>query len=284
MHATKALGHSSAYDAPFSPALLESIPRQLGRIGLGLGAPDPMPFLGYDLWTAYELSWLEPSGKPAIGVGAFWVPAQSACLVESKSFKLYLGSLAQAVWADLRHLEAILAEHLSAAVGGKVGVRIFGPAELPMALRPHTLLGTCLDGLPLKTAVYQVDPGLLKVRAGEVAGPTQVYTDLFRSNCPVTGQPDWGSIAVDYQGPTIDLPSLLAYLISYRLHVGFHEQCIERIFVDLQRECGCEALAVHGRFTRRGGLDINPYRTTGDFSGRMEREMAGESIGRLWRQ
>lgn len=250
------LGHATGYPDTYDAALLFPVPRapQRGEIGIG-GA---LPFAGADVWTAFELTWLDPKGKPAVAIASFEVPATSPAIVESKSVKLYLGSFAQSRYADAAAVSGVIVRDLSAAVGAPVTLGLVAPAAFH-TMRIAELPGESLDDAPIATDRYEVDPALLAA-AGPAVAET-LRTDLFRSVCPITGQPDYASVAIGYRGPRIDRAALLRYLVSYRTHPGFHEHCVERIFVDVAAACRCEALTVHARFTRRGGIDINPFRT-----------------------
>ena len=254
------LGHATGHPERYDASLLFAVPRAPQRAEIGITGA--LPFLGYDRWTAYEHTWLDPRGKPAIAIASFEVPATSPYIIESKSMKLYLGSFAQTHFADANAVAATIAGDLSAAAGQTVTVTLIPPSAFG-GLRIGIPAGECLDGLPIAADRYAVDAALLA--ASPEAAVETLYTDLFRSVCPVTGAPDFASITIDYRGPRIDRAGLLRYLVSYRGHAGFHEHCVERIFVDLLARCRCEALAVHARFTRRGGLDINPYRGSADF-------------------
>ncbi len=251
------LGHLTTYPDAYDPALLYPVDRAPQRRELGLGAA--LPFSGADLWTAYELTWLDGRGKPVVAIATFVIPVTSPFIVESKSVKLYLGSFAQTRYDDGAQVTSALQHDLGAAVGAPVEVRLIAAAAFA-ALSIGELEGDSLDLLPVAIDRYQVDPDAL-ASAGPVVEET-LRTNLFRSVCPVTGQPDFASVSVTYRGPRIDRAGLLRYLVSYRRHAGFHEHCVERIFVDLQARCRCAALTVYARFTRRGGLDINPFRST----------------------
>jgi 7-cyano-7-deazaguanine reductase len=250
------LGHATAYPDTYDPSLLFAVPRAPQRAELGIG--DALPFAGHDAWTAYEHTWLDTAGKPAIAIVAFDVPATSPSIVESKSVKLYLGSFAQSRFADAAGVQAAIGRDLAQATGAPVRVTLIAPDAFAQQ-RLASLPGECIDGVPVAVDRYEVDAALLRTD-GPVTGES-LRTDLFRSVCPVTGQPDYASIAIAYRGPRVDRAALLRYLVSYRCHAGFHEHCVERIFVDLAARCACEQLTVHARFTRRGGLDINPFRT-----------------------
>ena len=250
------LGREATYPDAYDPGLLYPVPRAPQRSALGLGAP--LPFTGVDLWTAYELTWINARGKPQVAMATLEIPAESPRIVESKSMKLYLGSFAQTVFEDAAAVRAAIGRDLAAATGATVGVILEAPGgAAPAPLRE--LEGIDLDALDVACSAYSVDASLL--RAGGPRTAETLRTDLFRSTCPVTGQPDMGSIQVAYEGEAIDRASLLCYLVSYRRHCGFHEHCVERIFMDVKTRCRCERLSVYARFLRRGGLDINPFRT-----------------------
>lgn len=258
------LGKSSEYIATYTPSLLFPIPRAAKWAELGLSA-DTLPYQGVDYWNCFELSWLLPSGKPVVAMGEFAIPADSPNIIESKSFKLYLNSLNQSVFADFSELVAVLEKDLSAAAGKLVGVRIRSLAEVTaegVAAPP----GLCIDELDVAISNYeQPQPELLRCDATRMVEES-LHSHLLKSNCPVTGQPDWGTLVVQYRGAALDHASVLAYLVSFRQHADFHEQCVERIFLDLQRLLKPELLTVYARYVRRGGLDINPYRSSGPIS------------------
>ncbi|MGE8313245.1 MAG: NADPH-dependent 7-cyano-7-deazaguanine reductase QueF [Pseudomonas protegens] len=254
------LGKSSEYVSTYTPSLLFPIPRAAKWAELGLSA-DTLPYKGVDYWNCFELSWLLPSGKPVVAIGEFSIPADSPNIIESKSFKLYLNSLNQTPFDDRSTLEATLRTDLSAAAGKPVGVRIRSLQEVE-AEGLVALPGVCIDDLDISVDSYEHPrPELLRCDASRVVEES-VHSHLLKSNCPVTSQPDWGSVVVQYRGAALDHASLLAYLVSFRQHSDFHEQCVERIFLDLQRLLKPERLTVYARYVRRGGLDINPYRST----------------------
>ncbi len=254
------LGKSSAYVATYSPHLLFPIPRAPKWAELGLTA-ETLPYQGVDLWNCYELSWLLPSGKPVVAIGEFEIPADSPNIIESKSFKLYLNSLNQSVFESRDALLEVMTGDLSAAAGKPVRVRLRTLDEVT-ADGVATLPGRCIDALDVAIQDYDHPrPELLTCDAGRVVEES-LHSHLLKSNCPVTGQPDWGSVVVEYRGAALLPESLLAYLVSFRQHADFHEQCVERIFLDLQRLLRPEKLTVYARYVRRGGLDINPYRST----------------------
>ncbi len=253
------LGKATAYLSEYDPSLLCPFPRQLKRDELGLGAK--LPFTGVDIWNAYELSWLTPSGKPVVAMAEFRFPCESPNLIESKSFKLYLNSFNQTRIASPEALTATLAADLSQASGGAVNV-FLTPLDDPAARHIGCLPGVCIDNLDLSDVTYALDPQLLaNATDKKKIVAEELHSHLLKSNCLVTRQPDWGSVLIRYHGPKIDRAALLRYLISFRQHNEFHEQCVERIFTDLSRFCSPERLTVYARYTRRGGLDINPFRS-----------------------
>ncbi|MCQ4320076.1 NADPH-dependent 7-cyano-7-deazaguanine reductase QueF [Stutzerimonas stutzeri] len=256
------LGKSSAYVATYSPEQLFPIPRAPKWAELGLTA-DTLPYCGVDIWNCYELSWLLPSGKPVVAIGEFSIPADSPNIIESKSFKLYLNSLNQSVFESRQALVEIMVRDLSAAAGKPVGVRLRTLDEVAEE-GIAALDGICIDDLDVTLEDYDSPrPELLRSDSGRQVEEC-VYSHLLKSNCPVTGQPDWGTVVIEYRGAALAHGSLLAYLVSFRQHADFHEQCVERIFLDLQRVLTPDRLSVHARYVRRGGLDINPYRSTHD--------------------
>ena len=256
------LGKATEYRADYAPELLFPIPRQIKRDELGI-AGDALPFVGEDLWNAYELSWLTPGGKPAVALASFRFPADSPMLVESKSFKLYLNSFNQTVFSDKTAVLATLVADLSAAAGAPVSAEIALLSEQPAVVVGYPQ-GILLDDLDVACDRYQPAPELLGVRDGAEVEET-LYSHLLKSNCLVTGQPDWAMVVIRYRGRPIDRAGLLRYIVSFRNHNEFHEQCVERIYCDIRRHCQPSALAVHARYTRRGGLDINPFRSSGGF-------------------
>jgi 7-cyano-7-deazaguanine reductase len=232
------------------------IARSEAREALGLS--DALPFAGVDLWTAYELSWLNGSGRPEIAIGRFRVPADSPSIVESKSLKLYLGSFGQESIANAGELRRRIADDLRRACGAPVEVELVTAsrfAALPVAELP----GESIDTLEVSTTAQSPDAAVL--RAESMIVEESLRSALFKSRCPVTGQPDLGDVLIRYRGPRVDRASLLRYLISFRTHAAFHESCVERIFLDIKRRCAPKRLTVYARFTRRGGIDINPFRS-----------------------
>ena len=264
------LGREVAYPTGYDPSLLFPIPRAGARAELGLAAGAALPFIGHDRWHAYELGWLDPRGKPQVAAATVQVPADSPNLVESKSFKLYLNSLNGVRLDSHEAMRARIAADLSQAAAAPVTVA-FGLPPLAGAgtgaasgADPGAgeASGQSLDAIDADFDHYgPPDAGLLQADAGaEVA--EYLYSDLLKSNCPVTGQPDWASVHLRYRGPRIDRTGLLRYLVGFREHAGFHEQCVEQIFLDLLQRCRPAQLSVEARYTRRGGLDINPWRAT----------------------
>jgi 7-cyano-7-deazaguanine reductase len=252
------LGKPVDYLERYDPALLFPIERSRGRTPIGLTGT--LPFFGSDIWNAYELSWLNSRGKPQIAIATFAVPADSPNIIESKSLKLYLGSFAHTAVESVDVLGKTLRADLSAVAGASVKVQLTLPAEFGK-LALDELEGISLDRLDLDADIYVPTPSLLSAKFDEATVEETVTSNLLKTNCPVTGQPDWGSVQIHYNGPQIDHAGLLRYIISFRNHTGFHEQCVEQMFVDIQRECRPTRLAIYARYTRRGGLDINPFRT-----------------------
>jgi 7-cyano-7-deazaguanine reductase len=259
------LGKTSAYVDQYDASLLFPIPRQTKRDEIGVtGQP---PFVGADLWTAFELSWLNLRGKPQVALARITVPAESTHIVESKSFKLYLNSFNNTRVADAAEVQTRMRQDLSTAVwhGGPmmagVGVQLVLPEQFDRE-PVHELDGLSLDRLDLDCDIYQPTPSLLSTTSGEAPVTETLTSNLLKSNCLVTGQPDWGSVRITYSGPQIDQAGLLRYIVSFRNHNEFHEQCVERIFMDIWQQCTPSRLEVYARYTRRGGLDINPWRTS----------------------
>ena len=253
------LGKTAPFPDRYDPALLFPIPRAPQRAAIGIG--DPLPFHGVDIWNAYELSWLDARGKPKVAVAEFRVPASTPNIVESKSFKLYLGSFNQERIGSAEELRARLIADVSDAAGAEVEVVLVQPARFT-ELRLEELAGESIDDPPVAIDEYgPPNPSHLRTR-DEEADETLV-SQLLKSNCPVTGQPDWASVQIRYAGPRIDREGLLRYIVSFREHADFHEHCVERIFTDIQRRCAPSRLDIHARYTRRGGLDINPWRSSG---------------------
>jgi len=251
------LGKSSAYQSQYAPELLFPIARQQKRDELGLSGT--LPFFGVDIWNAYELSWLNMRGKPQVAIATVTAPADSPNIIESKSFKLYLNSFNQTRLAGPEALLALLRDDLSNGFGAPVHVTLTSPEQFG-GIRMGELEGTLLDRLDIEVDAYSPAPQLLKANHEDAPVEETLVSHLLKSNCLVTGQPDWGTVQIRYVGPQIDQEGLLKYLIGFREHNEFHEQCVERIFMDVLRQCQPSKLAVYARYTRRGGLDINPWR------------------------
>ncbi|HJV87982.1 MAG TPA: NADPH-dependent 7-cyano-7-deazaguanine reductase QueF [Noviherbaspirillum sp.] len=252
------LGKPSSYVAEYAPSLLFPISRQPKRDEIGVGST--LPFFGIDIWNAYELSWLNLRGKPQVAIATFTVPADSPNIIESKSFKLYLNSFNQTKLASPEALADVLRADLSEGFGAPVQVKLVMP-EAFSSIEMGELDGLLLDRLDIEVGEYTPDAALLKANHAEAMVEETLVSHLLKSNCLVTGQPDWGSVQIRYVGAQIDQESLLQYLIGFRNHNEFHEQCVERIFMDILRQCRPQKLSVYARYTRRGGLDINPWRS-----------------------
>ena len=255
------LGQATQYPDQYDPSLLFPIPRAENRAKLGFKDSQALPFVGVDIWNAFELSWLNKKGKPQIALAEFQIPANSPNMIESKSFKLYLNSLNNTHFEDENQLRELLIKDLSAVAGGKITTRI-QTTEALAKKGMQEMSGVLLDRLDIEVDPnLPADPNLLSVN--ESFGPIEqcLVSHLLKSNCPVTGQPDWASVQIRYQGRPILEEGLLRYLIGFRQLGEFHEHCVETIFTDIKRQCKPEKLSVYARYTRRGGLDINPFRT-----------------------
>lgn len=257
------LGQSVDYDATYDPDLLFAIPRLPGRQQLGLGTE--LPFNGWDIWNAYELSWLHPSGKPAVAWAELRIPASSPYIVESKSLKLYFNSLNQMRFDSAETAAAAIRRDVAACVVADIEVHVRLPASWS-GFPIETPAGDCLDDIDIEVAAYTPQPELLRLASDALSRAKvtrRLYSRLLRSRCPVTGQPDWGTVCIEYSGREIDPARLLAYIVSFRQHQDFHEHCVERMFCDISRQCAPDALTVSARYLRRGGIDINPWRSSG---------------------
>lgn len=250
------LGQGTRYVNRYDPSLLYPIARDINWQAQGVDRAT-LPFRGVDIWNAYELSWLDSRGKPVVRLAEFRIPASSAHIIESKSFKLYLNSYNLTRFGSEEEARSHLQQDLSQAAGGQVSVRLIRP-DAPATI--GQLEGVCIDDLEIDVEHYSPAPSLLKCSSETVT--ETLVTHLLKSNCPVTGQPDWGSVQIRYRGGKIDRKGLLAYIVSYREHGDFHEQCVENIFMDIWRHCRPQKLSVYARYVRRGGLDINPYRSS----------------------
>ena len=252
------LGKSSEYPTDYDPTLLYSIARQDKRNELGITGT--LPFFGIDIWNAYEVSWLNMRGKPQVAIASLMVPADSPNIIESKSLKLYLNSLNQTRLGGTDAVLELLRADLSNGFGAPVQASLMTPDAFPK-LELGELDGMPLDRLDIEVDDYKPAPSLLKASHEEAPVEETLVSHLLKSNCLVTGQPDWGSIQIRYVGAPINQEGLLKYLIGFRSHNEFHEQCVERIFMDILRQCRPQKLAVYARYTRRGGIDINPWRS-----------------------
>lgn len=250
------LGKGTVYVNRYDPELLYPIERDINWKRQGVERT-VLPFRGVDIWNAYEVSWLNAKGKPVVALAEFRLPASSTHIIESKSFKLYLNSFNLTRFASEAEVVKLMQQDLSKAAGGEVEVLITYPQDNAEIGR---LEGRCIDALDVDIEHYEPAPQLLS-STGESLSESLV-SHLLKSNCPVTGQPDWASVQISYQGPKIDESGLLAYLISYREHGDFHEQCVETIFMDIWNRCRPQKLSVYARYVRRGGLDINPFRSS----------------------
>ncbi len=253
------LGKATAYASQYDPSLLQPVPRSLNRNDLDLG--ETLPFQGCDIWTLYELSWLNSKGLPQVAIGEVRIPATSANLIESKSFKLYLNSFNQSRFQDWQTVQTHLINDLSACAGENVAVQLFSLdhyTNQPIV----SMQGECIDQQEIEIEHYQFDASLLEQATDTDIVTETLHSHLLKSNCLITNQPDWGSVEITYHGPKIQREALLRYIVSFREHNEFHEQCVERIFHDLCRYCQPKQLTVFARYTRRGGLDINPFRST----------------------
>ena len=254
------LGKATRYADQYDPALLFPLERAPKRHEIGIAGA--LPFMGADLWTAYELSWLNPRGKPQVAVAHITVPCETPCIIESKSLKLYLTSFSNTAFATAQQVRERIRADLSAAVGqAGVGVRLVSAEQFAQEA-VQEMPGLSLDRLDTDCSHYSPAPHLLSAALHEQPVTEVLTSQLLKSNCLITGQPDWGSLQISYSGPQIDQEGLLRYIVSFRNHNEFHEQCVERIYTDIWQRCRPIKLAVYARYTRRGGLDINPFRTS----------------------
>ena len=252
------LGRTTDYGDSYNPDLLFPISRLEARRQIGI--QDNLPFKGADLWSAYELSWLNPKGKPQIALAHFSFPCTSPNIIESKSFKLYLNSLNNTPFDNADAVKDTMRKDLSKAAGSEICLNLILPEDFGnQIIQP--LEGICLDHLDISCRHYTPAPELLQTNESADIVEETLTSDLLKSNCPVTGQPDWGSIRISYKGRPINHESLLQYIVSFRNKNEFHEQCVERIFMDIRMQCKPRELTVFARYTRRGGLDINPWRS-----------------------
>ncbi len=266
------LGKHTDYVSQYDKSLLFPIARTENRARLGITANAALPFTGVDIWTGYEVSWLNTKGKPEVAIVEFVIPAEAPNIVESKSFKLYLNSFNQTKVESREKLQAMLQDDLSEGFGASIKVNLFAVDDFPVQPQPAAVL---IDELDVTCEVYQPDAELLRVNQ-DVNDKGVLCSNLLKSNCPVTGQPDWATVWVKYKGSQIDQASLLQYIVSFREHSDFHEHCVERIYCDLLAKGQFEELMVTARYTRRGGLDINPVRSL--------KPLSESPIGRTARQ
>lgn len=253
------LGQKTDYANQYDATLLQAVPRSLNRDDLNLG--DTLPFKGCDIWTLYELSWLNSNGLPQVAVGDVAIPATSANLIESKSFKLYLNSFNQTRFDSWQQVQETLCHDLSLCAGETVSVKLTPVGEFENTTIVG-MQGECIDHQDITIDSYEFDDTLLQGAISEQQVTETLHSHLLKSNCLITNQPDWGSVEIQYHGNKIDQQALLRYIVSFREHNEFHEQCVERIFTDIMKYCQPRSLTVYARYTRRGGLDINPFRSS----------------------
>jgi 7-cyano-7-deazaguanine reductase len=275
MHKDILLGKETEYKSEYDASLLFPIEREKNR--QKLNQPEQkvngdLPFFGVDVWTGFEISWLNPSGKPQVVIAEFRIPETSKNIIESKSFKLYLNSFNNTKLSDAETVRLMMEKDLSAAAGGEVAVSFFDVMEYPL---DQSGLGVNIDHLDVVTNQYTPDSSLLLTESENTS--EILHSHLLKSNCPVTNQPDWATVIIQYKGPKLNHEALLKYIISYREHDDFHEHCVEQIFCDISKLAAYEELTVTARYTRRGGLDINPTRSLKSIDG-------SALIGRLARQ
>jgi 7-cyano-7-deazaguanine reductase len=262
------LGENTEYSSQYNPDLLQAVPRSLNRDDLAIDQQH-LPFVGEDVWYGFELSWLNPKGKPVVAVAEFRFSCRSENIVESKSFKLYLNSFNQTKFDTIKSVEQRLIADLSAITNSSAQVRLFGVEHCPeLVIAKQVNECVCIDNEDISIETYQYDAQLLctvldaETQDNDTVIDEALVSHLLKSNCLITNQPDWASIYITYRGKKINHGILLKYLISFRQHSEFHEQCVERIYCDLQKYCQPEELTVFARYTRRGGLDINPFRSS----------------------
>lgn len=253
------LGKKSEYDPFYNPEKLFPISRRGNRESIGVD-PHNLPFYGFDHWNHYEVSWLNQKGKPQVALAEMIFNCNTPNIIEAKSMKLYFNSFNHTKFNSVEEVEATIKKDLSHRMGGEISIKVTPIHAIKDEKFHRGFSGICIDQLDIDCSVYHIDSELLSTENHEVE--ETVYSDLLKSNCLVTQQPDWGSVQISYKGKKINHEGLLRYIVSFRNHNEFNEQCIERIFVDILRQCKPSALTVYGRYTRRGGIDINPYRST----------------------
>ncbi|OOF88438.1 NADPH-dependent 7-cyano-7-deazaguanine reductase QueF [Rodentibacter ratti] len=253
------LGQKTDYANEYDRTLLQAVPRALNRDDLGITQKQPFT-IGADIWTAYEISWLNEKGVPQVAIADIYLDHQSQNLIESKSFKLYLNSFNQSKFSDFNQVAHIMQQDLAECAQGEVKVRLNSLAFY-RSQKIDTLQGECIDEQDIEITDYQFNTGWLENCVSDEIVEEYLVSHLLKSNCLITNQPDWGSLQIHYVGKKIDREKLLRYVVSFRQHNEFHEQCVERIFCDLMHYAKPEKLTVYARYTRRGGLDINPFRS-----------------------
>ena len=253
------LGQKTEYTSQYDRTLLQPVPRALNRDGLGITQNQPFT-IGADIWTAYEISWLNEKGLPQVAIADIYLDYQSQNLIESKSFKLYLNSFNQSKFADFNVVQQTMQRDLSECAQGDVKVRL-NPVTIYDSQKIDHLQGDCIDEQDIEITSYEFNANWLKDCASDEIVEEKLVSHLLKSNCLITNQPDWGTLHIHYIGKKIDHEKLLRYVVSFRQHNEFHEQCVERIFCDLMHYAKPEKLTVYARYTRRGGLDINPFRS-----------------------
>lgn len=253
------LGQKTEYASQYDRTLLQPVPRALNRDGLGITQNQPFT-IGADIWTAYEISWLNEKGLPQVAIADIYLDYQSQNLIESKSFKLYLNSFNQSKFADFNAVQQTMQGDLSECAQGDVKVRL-NPVAVYDSQKIDHLQGDCIDEQDIEITSYEFNADWLKNCVSDEIVEEKLVSHLLKSNCLITNQPDWGTLYIHYVGNKIDHEKLLRYVVSFRQHNEFHEQCVERIFCDLMHYAKPEKLTVYARYTRRGGLDINPFRS-----------------------
>ena len=253
------LGQKTEYASQYDRTLLQPVPRALNRDGLGITQNQPFT-IGADIWTAYEISWLNEKGLPQVAIADIYLNYQSQNLIESKSFKLYLNSFNQSKFADFNAVQQTMQGDLSECAQGDVKVRL-NPVAVYDSQKIDHLQGDCIDEQDIEITSYEFNADWLKDCVSDEIVEEKLVSHLLKSNCLITNQPDWGTLHIHYVGKKIDHEKLLRYVVSFRQHNEFHEQCVERIFCDLIHYAKPEKLTVYARYTRRGGLDINPFRS-----------------------
>ncbi|WP_112074677.1 NADPH-dependent 7-cyano-7-deazaguanine reductase QueF [Haemophilus influenzae] len=253
------LGQKTEYASQYDRTLLQPVPRALNRDGLGITQNQPFT-IGADIWTAYEISWLNEKGLPQVAIADIYLDYQSQNLIESKSFKLYLNSFNQSKFADFNAVQQTMQRDLSECAQGDVKVRL-NPVAVYDAQKIDHLQGDCIDEQDIEISSYEFNANWLKDCVSDEIVEEKLVSHLLKSNCLITNQPDWGTLHIHYVGKKINQEKLLRYVVSFRQHNEFHEQCVERIFCDLMHYAKPEKLTVYARYTRRGGLEINPFRS-----------------------